>query len=135
MGHGGPDLDPLVAMDDPGKPLRSRLLKVPEYRRRYLEHVRRIASHDLDWGWLGPIVARFRSQALEAVRADTRKLSSTEAFERATSPDPSPAAPGTGGAEGRPEGRPQGGASLRGFADARRDYLLKATAPGGAAAP
>lgn len=135
MGHGGPDLDPLVAMDDPGKPLRSRLLKVPEYRRRYLEHVRLIASHDLDWEWLGPIVARFRSQALEAVRADTRKLSSTEAFERATSPDPSPAAPGTGGAEGRPEGRPQGGASLRGFADARRDYLLKATAPGGAAAP
>ncbi|MCA9284695.1 MAG: CotH kinase family protein, partial [Phycisphaerales bacterium] len=78
------ELDPLVGMDDAGKPLRSRLLAVPAWRARYLEHVRQIAEHELDWRVLGPRVASWRALIEEAVEADTRKLDSTEAFLAAT---------------------------------------------------
>ncbi len=38
------ELDPLVALNDPSKPLRSRILQVPQYRERYLAKVREIAQ-------------------------------------------------------------------------------------------
>ena len=43
------DLDPLVGLDDPRMPLRSRLLAVPELREQYLANVRTIARQSLDW--------------------------------------------------------------------------------------
>ena len=58
VGGGGPDLDPLVGIDDATKPLRSKLLAVPALRERYLAYVRDIAQKWLDWNTLGP---RFRS--------------------------------------------------------------------------
>ena len=64
--------------------MRSRLLAVPAWRARYLEHVRQIAEHELDWRVLGPRVASWRALIEEAVEADTRKLDSTEAFLAAT---------------------------------------------------
>ncbi len=110
FGHGGVELDPLVALDDAGKPLRSKLLQVPSFRRKYLEYVRAIAEKSLDWKNLGPVVAGYRSLIEKEVEADTKKLSSLEAFQQATADEPSE------------NGRAGG---LRSFAEKRREFLLK----------
>ena len=102
----GPELDPLVGLNDPAKPLRSKLLAVPALRKRYLGYVRDIAQNWLDWNKMGPLAKRYQSVIREEVKLDTRKLYSTEAFEA--------------GLEGSED-------SLRTFVDARRDYLLKVT--------
>src|SRR5207249_2394336 len=52
-GGGGPDLDPLVGLNDSSKPLRSKLLAVPALRARYMTYVRDIATKWLDWNRLG----------------------------------------------------------------------------------
>jgi spore coat protein CotH len=78
---GGPELDPLVGLDDASKPLRSRLLAVPALRARYLSYMRDIATHWLDWSTLEPLVARSQALIREDMRTDTRKLDSFEEFE------------------------------------------------------
>ena len=109
----GVTLDPLVAIDDPKKPLRSKLLAVPALKAKYLAAVREIAETSLDWKTLGPVVAGYRKLVAAEVAADTRKLSSTEDFERLTADDAK---------AGRGREMP-----LRLFADDRRAALLKAT--------
>jgi len=103
-GRGGVDLDPLVGLDRTDMPLRSKLLAVPALRARYLTYVRDIAEQWLDWNRLGPIVAAYRALIEAEVRADTRKLFTTEAFEA---------------------GLATGEESLRHFVDERRAFLLK----------
>lgn len=93
----GFDLDPLAASNDPGKPLRSRLLAVPGLRAKYLRRIASIAADDLDWKTLGPVVDRFRSLLEKELEADTRKLNPFEAFR--SNP-------------------------IRAFAERRREYLL-----------
>ena len=112
-GSGGVKLDPLAVANDTSKPLISKLLAVPALRSRYLGYVRDIANRWLDWEKLGPVATAYHNVIAEAVRVDTRKLESTEAFERSL----------TGGPEGAGGGRNTGG--LKGFADQRRAYLLK----------
>lgn len=118
----GNELDPLVGMNDPTKPLRSRLLAVPSLRARYLEHVRALANKSLSWEHLGPLVAQYRQLLADEIKADTRKLTSYVAFEAATA-DEAPAAPaaGAGGAGGGGARPPR---SLRVFADGRSKFLL-----------
>lgn len=148
----GVELDPLVALDDARKPLRSRVLKVPALRARYLANVRTIAEQWLDWKNLGPLVAKYRALIEDEVKADTRKLGSYAAFAKATSeeiPPPAareeaPAPPKSEAANPPPDGAPKpngpegeaagpgprrggrGGPklSLRAFAEQRRAYLL-----------
>ena len=79
----GVALDPLVGLDNPRKPLRSRLLAVPSLQRRYLQHVHTLAAEALDWKKLGPVVAQYRSLIEKEVEADTRKLSSFDSFQTA----------------------------------------------------
>jgi hypothetical protein len=110
----GVELDPMIGLDDLRKPLRSRLLAVPSLRERYLLYVRRLAEESLDWKNLGPIVAQYRSLLDKEIEADTRKLSSYDAFRKAVADVPVTAAP-----QGR---RPS--LSLRAFAEQRRRYLL-----------
>jgi hypothetical protein len=105
------ELDPLVGLDDPQKPLRSKVLAVPSFRAKYLANIRRIADESLDWKKLGPIVSQLRSLIERDVEADTRKLDSFEAFKNATADD------GAGPARGREF-------PLRAFADQRRKFLL-----------
>ncbi len=120
-------LDPLVGLDDPRKPLRSRLLEVPSLRVRYLEHVRTLASKWLDWKTLGPRVAELSALIRRDVELDTRRLSTFEEFEAAVSDVV------VTGAAATPGRHP----SLRTFADARRAFLLAwregATPAGGGA--
>ncbi len=104
----GVELDPLVMANDASKPLISKLLAVPSLRARYLSLVREIADRHLDWSRLGPRADAYHALIADAVRADTRKLESTEAFEHGMTRD---------------EGRTIG---LKTFADQRRAYLLMA---------
>ncbi len=126
-GPGGPDfgnlppvkgveLDPLVAANDPNKPLISKLLAVPSLRTRYLGYVRDIAEKWLDWSKLGPTAERYHALIAEDVKADTRKLDSTEDFFKGLVKD----------IEGSGQG-PFGGGTigLKNFADQRRKYLLE----------
>jgi hypothetical protein len=107
-GGGGPDLDPLIGLNDTSKPLRSKLLAVPALRARYVAYVRDIAERWLDWKKLGPLAKSYQAVIADEVKLDTRKLYSTEAFEN--------------GLEG-------GEDSLRRFVEARREFLLKITGP------
>jgi spore coat protein CotH len=104
-GGGGVTLDPLVALTDNRKPLRSKVLAVPAWKTAYLKHIRTIAEDSLDWKKLGPVVANYRKLVEKEIEADTRKLSTTEEFKRET----------TDSGEAR---------SLRSFADQRRKFLL-----------
>jgi hypothetical protein len=97
----------LVGLNDPTKPLRSRLLAVPELRQRYLEYVRDIAQRWLDWEVLGPIAREMHESIAEDVARDTRKLYSEQAFQRGLEADNN---------------------SLRSFVEQRREYLLAVTA-------
>jgi hypothetical protein len=106
--RGGPDLDPLVGLDDPTKPLRSKLLAVPALRARYLSYVRDIAERWLDWNKLEPMLKGYQALIAEDVKADTRKLYSAEAFSTALM-----------GSE----------QSLQSFIKKRREFLLSVTAP------
>ena len=106
FGGGAPsssvELDPLIGLDDPAKPFRSRLLAVPALRARYLRYVRDIADRWLDWQRLGPIAARYQALIAADVEADTRKLYSFDQFDAASADRE----------------------SIRSFAERRRAYLL-----------
>jgi hypothetical protein len=84
-----------------------------------MAHVRTIAEQWLDGSKLGPIVAQYRTLIGPALAADTRKLSSTESFERLTADD----LPDTESAD-EPRPRHPPGMPLRVFAEQRRAYLL-----------
>jgi spore coat protein CotH len=122
----GMELDPLVGLNDNTKPLRSKLLAVPALRARYLDHVRTLADKWLDWRTLGPIVGQYRSLIEKDVEADTRKLESFEDFEKSTADAPATLQQAPAQEGNRPGRTPL---SLRAFADQRRAYLLKQTAP------
>lgn len=95
----GTTLDLLVGLDDPTKPLRSRLLAVPALRAKYLAHCRDIAQNWLDWQKLGVSAQRYQDLITAHVTVDTRKMISNEQF--ATSLD-----------------------GFRAWVDARRAYVL-----------
>ena len=71
-------------------------------RARYLSYVRDIAQKWLDWKTLGPAAQKYHDLIAADVTADTRKLFDNAGFEK-------------------------GVESVKEFADARREYLLKAT--------
>lgn len=108
------ELDPLIALDDPRKPLRSRLLAVPALRARYLAMVKTIAEQDLAWDAVRPVVEQARGLLSDEIRMDTRKLSSFEEFETALSSE-----------EPRPAAARSREMSVRTFVEQRRAYLLK----------
>ena len=117
-------LDPLVSAENERMPLLSKLLAVPALRTRYLALVREIAETWLNWEKLAPIVEQYRSTIADAVKADTRKLATTEAFEQSiANPEAAPEATPT------EERRPRRSMSLKTFINQRRAYLLEYTAP------
>lgn len=115
----GLDLDPLIGLDDPRKPLRSKLLNVPELRASYLNKIRAIAQDDLDWTILRPVVRKFHEQIAIPLELDTRKLSTLEAFEQAIAEEAAPVDGGPALNRGR---RPR--LSLKAFFEGRREFLL-----------
>jgi len=98
-------------LNDPQKPLRSKVLAVPAFRKQYLENLRTIARDNLDWKKLGPVVAQYRELIAKEVELDTRKLEPFESFQVTTADQP----------PSRSVGRET---PLRTFADQRSKYLL-----------
>lgn len=111
-GHGGPDLDPLVNVENPRMPLRMRLLAVPELREKYLGYVREIAEKSMAPEAIDPILQQHAQLIEEVVASDTHKLDSLEAFQQTTSLKPEKDQP-----------------SLKKFLHERREYLLNYKAP------
>jgi len=107
----GLKIDPLGGLNDVSKPLRSKVLAVPELRQSYMAKIKQLAEKDLDWVQVGPLVKSYRALLDAEIKADTRKLSSYEDFLRMTA-DVSAA----------PEGH---GETLRQFFDGRRKFLLE----------
>jgi hypothetical protein len=105
FGQAGAELDPLVGLDDASKPLRSKLLRVPALRTKYLGYVREIAEKWLDWRTLEPLVRQYQSVIAADVKADTRKLYPSDQFE---------------------SGVTIGESSLKSFVERRRAFLLTA---------
>jgi hypothetical protein len=114
-GGRGVELDPLVALEDSTKPLRSKLLKVPALREKYLRYVKQIAAEDLDYQKLEPLIKGYVTLINDEIAADTKKLTSYEAFKTAVASEPEPAT-NSGGRGNR--------MSLRTFFNARQKYLL-----------
>jgi spore coat protein CotH len=117
------ELDPLVGMDDPSKPLRSRVLAVPQYRAKYLANIRKLAEKGMDWNEVGPFIEQQTALIGEGIRTETRKLGSYEAFIAATDATVAPAAQPEQGQRGG-----HGSMNLRTFFEGRRAYLLKMSA-------
>jgi hypothetical protein len=115
-GEGGgrrAQLDPLVAVGDVSKPLYSKLLAVPALRQKYLGYVREIAEKWLDWETAVLPLARAGHDLIAAdVRIDTRKLYDNAGFDAGVADTGNP---------------------LKAFVEARRAFLLQATAPARAA--
>ena len=103
-GGGGPTLDPLSGLNDPSKPLRSKLLAVPALRQKYLGYVKDIATTWLDWNRLGPMVSASHKLIAADVKSDMRKLYDQSGFDAAGTTGPNNA--------------------VRAFTDRRRTYLL-----------
>jgi hypothetical protein len=100
FGGGGVGLNPLVSIDDPIKPLRSRLLQVPALRERYLGYIRDIATNWLDWTKLEPLVRQYQALIGDDMKTDSHSIYGAQAFAA-------------------------GAAGVKGFVDARRAYLLR----------
>lgn len=94
----------MIGMGNDRFPLRSKLLANKNLKRRYLQHLKTIATEYLDWDYLGPKVAAARKLIEKEVKADTRKLMTYEDFQNATD-----AREGT----------------IRDFCTKRAEYLLK----------
>jgi len=109
MNEGSIELEPLVSIDNPRMPLRSKVLAVPALRTRYLQHVRTIAEVSMDWGNVGSLVNQSRALIEEYVEADTRKTSTFEEFQTATSDR---------------EDAPADAMSIRAYLKKRREFLL-----------
>ena len=89
---------------------------MPALRERYLGHVRTIAEKSLDWQKFGPLAEKLHQLIAAEVRADGRKLDSTEAFEKSLTQDVAGNGFGPGGG---------GSMGLKNFAEQRRAFLLE----------
>lgn len=110
-------LDPLVAANDPTKPLVSRLLAVPAWKQKYLAYVRDINDKWLNWKTLGPIAQQYHALISADVYQDDHKLFGSDEFEQALSGDVSQSAGRYSGPTAPPE------ISLKSFVLQRHEWL------------
>ena len=71
---------PVAHEGNAARPLIQRLLSNPEWRARYLAHVRTVIDEWLDWGVLGPIVNEYQELIDAEVQQDDKKLYSYQDF-------------------------------------------------------
>ena len=111
-------LDPMIAMQDRDKPLRSKILAVPKYRQQYLTNLKTLAEKSLNWETLGPLVMSHAKLLDKSVKAETRSRSTYEAFVEATWVKDTPAS-------GQPQrfGPPR--MALKQWIDGRHQFLLE----------
>ena len=80
-------VSPVAHEGNAARPLIHRLLSNPEWRARYLAHVRTVADKWLDWEVLGPIVKKYQELIDAEVQQDDKKLYGYEDFATGTPAD------------------------------------------------
>ncbi len=93
-------VSPVTHENNRGRPLIKRLLSNPQWRARYLAHVRTVVNEWLDWEVLDPIINEYIELIDTEVQQDDKKLYGYDEFKN-----------------GAPE-------DLRDFVNQRREYLL-----------
>ena len=83
-GGRGVELDPLVGLTTPASRCGARCSRCPPSRRSTWRTSERSPRSRSTGRTLGPVVAEYRKLIEKEVEADTRKLDSFEAFQRAT---------------------------------------------------
>lgn len=78
---------PVAHQDNAARPLIHRLLSNPEWRARYLTHVRTVTDEWLDWEVLGPIVKEYQKLIDAEVQQDDKKLYDYQDFATRTPTD------------------------------------------------
>ena len=73
-------VSPVAHEDNTSRPLIHRLLSNPQWRARYLAHVRTVANEWLDWDVLGPIITEYMALIDAEVQQDDKKLYGYEEF-------------------------------------------------------
>ncbi|RKU12265.1 hypothetical protein C6503_17680 [Candidatus Poribacteria bacterium] len=73
-------VSPVAHEDNAARPLIKRLLSNPEWRARYLAHVRTVVDEWLDWGVLEPIITEYQALIDTEVQQDDKKLYRYEEF-------------------------------------------------------
>lgn len=73
--------NPFEGENYPNRPVIKRLLSIPQFRARYLAHIRAIIEESLDWNALEPQIEAYRALIADEVMADTKKLYSNDQFE------------------------------------------------------
>lgn len=82
-----PQVDPLIHLESPQRPLIRRLLSNAELQARYLGYVRHIALEWLDWERLGQVAEAYRSLISAELERDDKMLTSYDAFMRSVEED------------------------------------------------
>ena len=100
-------VSPVTHAENSMRPVISRLLDIPEWKARYIAHVRTVVDEWLDWETFEPIVKEYHSLIEAEVQKDEKKLYSYEEFEGSLEGDGGRRAP-----------------SFKGFITQRREYLL-----------
>lgn len=80
-------VSPLAQADNPERPLVHRLLAVPQWRARYLAHVRTLATEWLDWQRIGAVAQQYHDLIDKVVAGDERRGTSYEAFGKSLEQD------------------------------------------------
>ena len=93
-------VSPVTHENNRARPLIKRLLSNPQWRARYLAHVRTVMNEWLDWEVLGPIVNEYIEHIDAEVQQDDKKLYGYDEFKNHAPVD------------------------LRDFVNRRREYLL-----------
>ena len=73
-------VSPITHEDNAARPLIKRLLSNPEWRARYLAHVRTVMDEWLDWNVLEPIIKEYQTLIDTEVQQDDKKLYGYQEF-------------------------------------------------------
>jgi spore coat protein CotH len=73
-------VSPVAHEDNAGRPLIKRLLSNPQWRARYLAHVRTVRDEWLDWDVFEPIIKEYQALIDTEVQKDDKKLYGYEEF-------------------------------------------------------
>ncbi len=100
-------VSPTTHSENEMRPVISRLLSVPEWKARYIAHVRTVVDEWLDWEVLQPIINEYHALIDTEIQQDDKKLYSYQDFQASAD-----------GQAGRRS------SSLKQFVTQRREFLL-----------
>ncbi|RKU17431.1 hypothetical protein C6501_04085 [Candidatus Poribacteria bacterium] len=80
-------ISPTTHAANPMRPVISRLLGIPEWKARYIAHVRTVVDEWLDWEVLEPVIKEYHALIDSEVQKDDKKLYDYRSFEESVDGD------------------------------------------------